>query len=217
RDGTSERYSVTSDEIDAWYARLQMLDASLAEQPYTTGAHCTYCPRAADCPAQREDLRRAMVAIDGDGSLGLDVSKLDGDTVARVHRKLKMLANVKEKWDLAIKNRIRENGPIDLGDGYQLAIVTENGKREIDALKAWPAMSSRLTDEELAPCLRVSVTALESAVATKAQKAKPRSGAEAKRALAVELEAAGAITKGTVDKLKEVRIQNVPETKEIAQ
>lgn len=211
RDGTTERYHVTVDEIAEWSAKLEEELQLASTGPYVTGAHCAHCDRSTDCHAQREDMRQALAVIGDDQTL--DVSKLDGATVAKVHRKLKMLASVKERWDEALKNRIRDTGPIDCGDGFTLAIVPENGKREVDTLKAWPALTERLTDEELAGCLKVGVTALQDAVA---KKAPPRKGAEAKRQLWADLEARGAVAQGIVEKLKEVRNQNLPEQKEIA-
>jgi hypothetical protein len=214
RDGTTERYHVTLEEIDRWAAQFNMIRKPDDGAGYVTGSHCSHCDRRTDCPAQREDMRQALAVIDE--GFTLDVSKLDGATVAKVHRKLKMIASIKEHWDGALRNRIRESGPVDCGDGFKLALVPEKGKRDVDVLKAWPALTGRLTDEELAPCLRVGITDLQEAVATKAQKAKPRTGAEAKRQLWTALEAAGAVSQGTVEKLKEIRTQNLPtETKEI--
>jgi len=211
RDGTVERYHVTVEGIDAWKASLDGIMA-MQSRPYVTGSHCSFCQRCHDCPAQREDLRQALAVIGDD--VTIDVSKLDGATVAKVHRKLKMLATVKDHWDEAIKNRVRTTGPIDCGDGFTLAIVPEKGRREIDTLKAWPELAKRLTDEELAPCLKVGVSAIQDAVA---KKAPPRKGAEARRQLWADLEAVGAVTQGTAEKLKEVRNQNLTEKKEIQQ
>jgi hypothetical protein len=216
RDGTVERYHVTSDDVEAWAAKLEEARVSSVDPvaQYVTGAHCSHCSQRTDCPAQREDMRQALAVIDE--GFAIDVSTMDGAMVAKVHRKLKMLANIKDAWDTALKNSIRANGPVDCGDGYQLALVPEKGKREIDTLKAWPVLAEALTDEELAPCLKVGVTALQEAVATKAQALKPRTGAEAKRKLWSALEAAEAVSQGAVEKLKEVRTQNLPtETKEI--
>jgi hypothetical protein len=210
RDGTAERYHVTAEEIEAWSEKMVEKSEARDSGPYVTGSHCTYCDRRTDCPAQRDDMRQALAVI-GDGE-SLDVSKLDGPTKARIHRKLKMLANIKATWEQAIKVDIREHGPIDCKDGFHLALVEENGKREINTLKAWSIMADALTDDELAPCLTVGVTSLLDAVA---KKAPPRKGAEAKRQLWAALEEAGAVSHCTVEKLKELRNQNVPNTKEI--
>ena len=210
RDGTVERYLVTLDAVERWYAGLQERLAS-EKRAFVTGDHCSFCKRCSDCPAQREDLRQALTVIDE--GFAIDLSQLDGPMKAKVHRKLKMIANIKEHWDEALRNDIRAHGPIDCGDGFKLALVPEKGRREIDTLKAWPALESRLTDEELASCLKVGVTAIQDAVA---KKAPSRKGAEAKRKLWADLEERGAVTQGTVDKLKEIRSQNLPtETKEI--
>ena len=216
RDGTVERYHVTADDVEAWAGKLEEARVSTTHPvaQYVTGSHCSHCDRRTDCPAQREDMRQALAVIDE--VFAIDVTTMDAAMVAKVHRKLKMIASIKDAWDGALRNRIREFGPVDCGDGYQLALVPEKGKRDIDTLKAWPVLEARLTDEELAPCLKIGVTALQDAIATKAQKVKPRSGAEAKRQLWAALEEAKAVTQGTVEKLKEVRTQNLPtEMKEI--
>lgn len=202
RDGTTERYHVTVDELEEWNRRCGDIDDT--NGPYVTGSHCAYCSRRTDCPAQREDMRQALaVIVDG---IDLDLARLDGPMKAKIHRKLKMLATIKTVWDAALKIDIRAHGPVDCGDGTVLAVVTEKGKREIDTLKAWPIMAANLTDEDLAPCLKVGVTALQEAIA---KKAPPRKGAESKRQLWAALEAAGAVSQGTVEKIKELRTQNV--------
>lgn len=208
RDATVERYFVDIDAIEQWGKDFLgiAVKASAQSGPFVTGEHCGFCPRASTCQAQREDMRRALAVVDGDVA-AVDVSKLDGQTVARVHRKLKMLASLKEAWDEAIKARIRATGPIDCGDGSALAVVTEKGKREIDTAAAWPVLQKHLDYDEMAACVVIRVGAVEDAVA---KKAPPRKGAAAVRALADELTSAGAIRQGTVDKLKEIRNKNLP-------
>jgi hypothetical protein len=208
RDGTVERYLATTETVEAWHAEYKAL-AAQRDRPFVTGGHCTYCQRASDCPAQHEDLRQALATIDGDAAL--DVSKLDGPTVARVHRKLKMLASVKEKWDEALKVRIKSLGPVDCGDGHTLAVVEENGKREVDTAAAWPILTKELDADEMAGCVSISIRKAEDAVAKKAGRGK---GAAAVRLLTEELTKVNAVRQGVTWKLKEIRNQNVK--KEIA-
>ena len=209
RDSQVERYWVTADSIDAWYQ--QFLAIVPTESPYVTGEQCTHCPRVTDCPAQREDLRQALTVLDG-GTV--DVATLDGETIARVTRKLRLLVSVKEKWEDALKNRIRATGPVDCGDGYALTLATENGKLEVDTAAAWPILQRELTADEMASCVSIRIGAAKDIVA---KKAPPRKGAAAVLAFAAELKAAGAIKQGTIEKLKEVRTQNLSEKKEIAE
>lgn len=208
QDGTVERYTVTVAQIEAWHAQYREL-VETRLRPFVTGSHCTYCSRAIDCPAQREDMRQALSVIDGDATV--DVSKLDGPTVALVHRKLKMLASVKEKWDEALKARIKALGPVDCGDGHSLAVVEENGKREVDTAAAWPILTEKLDADEMAGCVSISIKKAEDVIAKKAGRGK---GAGAIRSLTEELAKVNAVRQGITWKLKEIRNQNVK--KEIA-
>ena len=82
--------------------------------------------------------------------------------------------------------------------------VPAEGPREVDTLRAWPSLVKRLTDEELAPCLKVRIGEMEAAGKAKAGKGK---GAAAIRELNEELKAAGAVSRETTQRLIDERLK----------
>jgi hypothetical protein len=91
-------------------------------------------------------------------------------------------------------------GELDCGN-TTLRIV-ESEKRAIDTAKAWDVLQKHLPDDSLAECLEIKLGAAEKAVASAAP---ARGGAAAKRALAADLESAGAVSTTIVRTLKEFR------------
>lgn len=193
-----ESYTVSRERAEEWecerHARVVDWDGV-----YHPGEHCSDCRRFASCPAHAE-MNRASLALVQAGTVNL--ATMDGPTLATTLRRLGPLAKTIEQLQDACKAEVRARGEVDDGAGRVLHFVETNGPREVDTLKAWDALSSRLTDKELAACLKVKLGDVEQAVAAKAGRGK---GAEAKRQLAAALEAAGAITQPKVDRFKDER------------
>ena len=68
-------------------------------------------------------------------------------------------------------------------------------------MKAWPLLQPRLSDEEIAGCMKLSAAKLDDAVAKKAGNGK---GAAAKRELGEALEKAGAVERVVIEQMREV-------------
>lgn len=197
-DGTVEQYDTSPAELEDWASKFPKPSG-----PRTVGEHCQHCASADFCPAQRDEESRALAFV---GSGTFDVSTIDGTMVGTVHRQMRKLEALAESWRAAIKCRVIAQGPIDLGDGYSLSVVDEKGAREVDTLAAWDVLQSCLSDGELASVLKVKSSKLEDLVREKAGKG---NGAGASRELWKALEDAGAVRRYPVQKLKEVRNQNV--------
>lgn len=212
RSQTVETYRFTrSDSVEF----LDEVQVHLADARYTHGEHCAYCPRSHECPALIALGRRdaALFTADDEAALVFDLAKMSPAMVVDVRRRAKMLEKFAASLDAAIKWRIASTGALPSGDGYQLDLVEENGKREVDTLKAWPVLQRVLTDEEIAQCVTVSASGVDEIVAKKAGRG---NGAAAKRALAEELKALGALEQPKVHKLKEVRLPMALPAKETA-
>lgn len=205
RSQTVETFRFTRADAIAFAERIA---AQLAPGTrYRHGEHCAYCPRSHDCAALVAVTRRdaAMFAM-GAADVDALVQKAPPAVVVDARRRLKVIETFADSFDKSVRRRIAIEGPLPSGDGNVLALVEENGKREVDTAKAWPVLQERLSDDELAACVTVSAASADEIVAKKAGKGK---GAAAKRELAVLLEAAGAVTQPKVTKLKEVR-QELP-------
>jgi hypothetical protein len=200
RSQTIETFRFAVADALAFVSRL-MGTLSNGANRYTHGEHCAHCPRSHSCPALVAISRRD-VAIFSAGEEEGAIAAATTEQVVSLRRRAKVLEAFAKSLDDSIRRRVAEDGPLDSGDGYELSLVEENGKREIDTLKAWPILQDRLTDEEIAGCVTVSARAADDAVAAKAGRGK---GADAKRQLAAALEEAGAVTQPKVFKLKEIR------------
>lgn len=181
-----ESYTVTRERAMAW---AEEMHAKIVEWDgvFHPGDHCTHCRRHATCPALHAMNRQSLELVTGQT---VDLATMPSPDLAALYRRLLPLASQIESLKEAIKAEGKTRGGIDDGAGRVLHYKENKGPREVDALKAWPALTERLTDEELAPCLKVRIGDVEAAIATKAGKGK---GAAAKRDLEEALKAAGAI------------------------
>ena len=200
RTGEVESYTVSRGRADEWY-RDMVATVINWDGIFRPGDHCAHCPRNHDCPAQTALVRRD-VAMFSDGTTA-DLQTMPGADLVQLHRKLKGLSSRAEEALKAMRAEVeRRGGDVDAGDGTHLHFVETNGPRVVDALRAWPVLQSRLTDAELGPAVKVSLSKVEAAVGAKAGKGK---AAAAKRALAEELENAGAVSQPTIQKLIDER------------
>jgi hypothetical protein len=200
RSQSLETYVFTRADALAFVERI-----SAALNPgarYRHGEHCAYCPRSHNCEALVA-IGRRDAAIFSQAAVEQTVATAPPSEVVSMRRQTKVIEAFIKSFDEAVKRRVAKEGPLPSGDGYELALEEEAGKRIIQTLKAWPLLQEHLTDEELASCVKVSASAVDSIVAKKAGKGK---GAAAKRALAAELEAAGAVSREAETKLRERRV-----------
>lgn len=180
-----ESYTVSRERANTWQDEL--CDIYEWDGVFHPGDHCTHCRRHATCPALHAMNRQSLELVTGQT---VDLATMPSHDLAALYRRLLPLASQIESLKEAIKAEGKTRGGIDDGAGRVLHYKENKGPREVDALKAWPALTERLTDEELAPCLKVRIGDVEAAIATKAGKGK---GAAAKRDLEEALKAAGAI------------------------
>lgn len=199
RDWSQETTLITGEDVLAWEESLAQTVVHWTGT-YTAGAHCQYCPRFASCPARQALVRSAVAELQPEliGPLAIDPLP----AIVQMYRdgKLAIVKGLLKQIDDLIHQTIEVRGPIDLGNGRELALIGEN-RDTIDPMKAWPIISEKLTNEELAPAIRISKMALLDAVADKTPKGK----AKAKDALMEALKAAGAVKTDTIYKLRERR------------
>ena len=203
RDWSQETLVVTAEDLGKWeeslVARVVHWDGT-----YTAGAHCQYCPRFSTCPARQALVQSALTEIDASAPGGI-VPAAAMPVIVQMYRegKLAVVKGLLTQIEEMIRGYISAVGPIDLGNGRELALVGEN-RDTIHPLPAWPILSEVLTNEELAPAIKIGKTAILAAVADKAPKGQK---AKVKAALMAELEAAGAVSKQTIYKMRERKIE----------
>lgn len=205
RDQTQERYRFTRAQALAWrdefVARVVKWDGT-----YYTGEHCGHCDRSHDCPALAASARRDLAILQeqnvAEDVIAGNIKALDDVTLAGLLRKVNGLSKFFDTFGDVARAEIRSRGgSIDAGNGQEYRfLVTE--PREIDTLKAWPVLQSRMSDEELASCAKVSVSKAADIVKSHAAKGK---GAAAVRELDAALEDAEAVSRRRQESLRLVR------------
>lgn len=219
RDQEIETYTITRADADAWADRLRRRVVEWDGRTFHPGPACTYCPRSHDCPAIVASTRRDIAILsEFDPANPDDLARVENgiaalapaDAVALL-RRARAIETLAGRVKDMIRRRVQQDGSLASGSGTELRLVATKGNREIDPIRAWPALHAAMSDDELATCITVSVGAVEDVVAAKAGKGK---GAGAKRALAKALEDAGAISRTPGAQLREIRIGTANDDKE---
>jgi hypothetical protein len=186
RAGERDVRVYSRDDLRAWAARLDE-HVSRAGEQWGPSEACTYCPRQLMCDSRDQYLRSTAIAVSGAEGVGGEIDRVK---IGSLWERSRSLSAALRRYESAIDEALAL-GPIDLGDGRQLARV-ETKRDKIVPSAALPLIGELGIDPDT--CLRVSKTALCDAVKADAQKGK---GASAVRALLAALEAAEAIEKET--------------------
>lgn len=206
RTGEIENYTVTRESAARWVREL-LAEVVSWDGTYRPGPHCGFCPRSHECPAANAMVRRDVQALieDGDAFVA-GLAALVPDVKLALYRRASLVASYAERVKKAIRADVEENGDIVTDDG-RLTLVGES-RRELKPLEAWPVLETAgLRDDDFAEVVDLPITRIEKLVAKKAGKGK---GAAAVRALNEKLEAAGAITKTTIQKLQDLPKRSDP-------
>jgi hypothetical protein len=195
-----ESYTIDRNRAGVWYQELQDHVVNWNGK-YHEGPHCAFCPRRHSCPAMTAMVRADVEMFSGKT---FELSTCTGPELCNHFRKIKMLQRLLEAAERNARSEIGHRGDVLDGEGGVIHYIPAEGPREIDTLKAWDALTKRLTDAELAPCLKVRLGEMESSVKAKAGKGK---GAAAIRELNDELKAAGAVSRETTQRLIDERLK----------
>lgn len=199
RDWSQETVLITREDAEAWEREL-VAQVVNWDGTYRAGEHCQFCPRFTSCPARQALVRSALVEIADEDEANI-ITGASLPHIVQMYRdgKLSIVKGLLKQIDDLIHAHIAATGPIDLGNGRELALVPEN-RDTIEPLKAWPVLTQYLDTDELAGCVKIGKTALLDAIGDKASKGQK---AKAKAQVMSELEAANAVTKTEITKLRE--------------
>jgi len=181
--------TLTAWDLDDTADELRSLAASLAAPSVPRpGPHCTgmYCPIVSECPATKA----AMAAVDKAAALRfpMSVEIASAEHAADVRVRLKMVREACDAIDGAVKDWIRANGPVPVGDGRFYGIVQCDGRESVDlgAPEALAVFRREMGDKaEAALDVSTSKAAIERAV-----------GRKDARAVLAALRDVGAVRKG---------------------
>jgi hypothetical protein len=200
REREVEPWVMTHEELPGWVERV---GSALGSRSTVYGRHCTFCPRAHECSGRAAVVRRdAQSLLDlTDEELSSGLATMTPDRIIELTQQARSVSTAADRVVAAVRMHAAERGDI-VGASSKLTLAEQNRKK-VDTALAWPVLQRHLTDDELAKCLDVRLTAANDAVVAKAP---PRGGAAAKREFQSDLEAAGAVTSNTVRILTEKRI-----------
>ena len=172
---------------------------------FAPGPHCERCKRRATCPGIREATQSALACIDGDAAIvNLTASNKAelGPVLAEQVRKVRFVAKRCDEYLGAVRDMIRPLGSVPAGDdGRVLKLIPQN-RRKIKPAEAWPVLHQFLDDSQVLETVKVSLTAVEKAVADNADRG--QKGIQKKR-LAAALEDAKAIEINVTETMRETK------------
>jgi hypothetical protein len=195
REGEIENHTMTREGLTTWLAELRSTvvewDGTYRPDPDS----CRHCRRAHECEARTAMVRR-------DIGVFLDEQKVRSDlvpaTMLSMYRRAQLVEDAAQRVQALVRAHVDEHGPIEDTVG-KISLVDEP-RRDLDAGLAWGVLESMgFGDEEFLAVMRLSLTAIEKKVAKAAGRGK---GAGAVRELNAKLEEAGAISVGTIRKIK---------------
>lgn len=205
RQQTADWFEWSRSELESWWEGLKarLVDG---KKNYHAGRHCTYCPRALECPARRQLLRSSvegLLQVYGDGGSFLNTEHDRASIYADMLDRMKLVDRACEAAREQIRTEVAlAGGTLSTGDGRELALVQQE-RREIDVQRGDVALLSTLGAEVFSQLLRINKTEVEEAV----RKSAPRGQkGKAVQELNARLEADGAIQVKTVERLECRRI-----------
>ena len=191
REKALDTFTWTRAEADQW---LKEFLAHMDTGVYQPGEACRWCPRQGACPARVAIVRSTLSALTQKDFPPITLTKEEWQalqpTCADIWQRAHVVEDVLERFKDFIRESISKFGPLSLTDQTELQLVPVAAKKTIKTLPAWGVLTEKLTDEELAPCITVSLSEAKDAVAKKVGRGEKKM---AKEILVAELAEAGAI------------------------
>lgn len=201
RDDELERYTMTREAADAWFAGLakHLLEW---DGVYRVGPHCEHCPRAHECPAGQA-LAKANVEMFAQGGATLALEELSPDELIALLARADGVRRAAEEFRSRVRSLVLARGRTITGSKEQL-VFDEHPRRHLRVMQAMPVLrEAGLTDHDLNAVLRAQLTDLEGIHAKRAGRG---NGAGAVRDLRAKLDAVGAIEYTSVETLNTRRV-----------
>ena len=195
RDGLADWTCYTREALAAWWETVTERLKNLCV--YRPGPHCTRCPHARGCHANRDTIRQAAQVLMDQPRYNLPATEL-----GNLYDRVRIVEVLCEQARNAIKAEVAaRGGRIDLGNGRTLEIA-ESVTRKVDYAAGREVVAealSDLSDDWFYRILTVNKSALDKAIMETA----PRGQKTARlNEVYSRLEAAGAIQTTTTQRLE---------------
>lgn len=196
REGNYRVFRFTREDLSVWQERL-VNEVVQWDSTYRPGEQCRFCARQLSCPARSALVQQSARDLAEFQQAGGPLTHAD---ILSLYRRAKVVSSAVEHFDKWLRQQIEAAGPIVTEEAS--LELSEQDRDQIKPLEAWPMLSQKLDEQELAACVKIGKTALLDAIGAKAP---PRGKGKAKAELMEELRAAGAVDVKTVKVLREVR------------
>ena len=157
-----ESYEYSKEELRAHAEELQ-IKMEKSGYEYTKGRMCEYCPRWTSCPAITQELLPSLEGIQA--SEGKEITT---ETIRTWYPIVKTMERIVERFKEAQKILLNDEGPIDLGDGYEL-FLRQYSKDDIKGPIAFQyLLSKEIPHDDILEKVKLSKSAIEEFAKTKA-------------------------------------------------
>lgn len=207
RDGVWDIEKLTAGEVAGWASEFGRRLKN-GRGSFNPGGHCQYCQRSTSCEGRRALVRSTIADLSVEGVKAIEWTLATraelGEQIGKMYGIVKLVEGAAEDFRQTLRADVEAHGPLPIGGGRQLALNPVN-KRVLDPAKARPVLARHLSAEEIDSETTISVSGCEALAVAKAEKGR---GAATKRAMAAELEEAGAVSINPVFQLRESKIPN---------
>lgn len=152
-------------DLEEWAAAVY---AKAKDKRYVTSMKCVHCPLANTCSAHQEKQLSAVRVIKGTPGTTLRQSEAPADIV----NQLKIIEDAVAQFKAGIREDVKKNGPIDLGDGTHY-VLEPRANESLDTKKALEATdlpAFGLTPDDMTVAAKLSLPTLRKIVFSRAAK-----------------------------------------------
>jgi hypothetical protein len=168
RDLELQKWQWTRADIEKWLDEVDRRIFQWDGKKYVVGRHCGFCQRSVNCKA-----RAKAMAVGRDLILSkATANALVGADLKNANTMVDMIIRTAKDWKERTKERIIGAGPVDLGDGTELAVVEQNGKPEIYTAQAAAVLKKKydFTDEDVLACCSLTKGEMENMIGARAER-----------------------------------------------
>lgn len=192
RDQVLDVHEVTGEDLIEF---RQSIVASWADREsyHPSDDACKYCPRRYECPARQKLVRHNAAAL-----AEIEPGDLPATQLAQLKPKADMLKRALKQYNTALKDAVKENGPLPTGDGREV-YLQERSRSKIVTSTALPVLITHFGNiDAVMPALKLSKGKLLDAVGDRAEQGKK---GKTKQKVMELLEEAGAVEESSYTRL----------------
>lgn len=179
---THTTYQMARADMDDWRDELVAKLTDPNPQYGPSESACRYCPYQATCEARLALLAGALVLIEGRLDLGRNEHGIAPSRLLLAHEAVTAIEARLKQFRAELRAMIHRDGPIVAGE--KRLSLQEVSVSEIDPQRAWGVLTARLSNDEIAQCVKLRKGELVKRVRAKVSRGKQAEADEFIRELA---------------------------------